>query len=413
MWVRLGLYGLFVGFILHFAFSEAQACSPPRPGIFSVSVFPPDGTKNVPTNARINVRYNYVQGGAFNETFAIRPVGGTNLTVTPQRVSVGNWERRFFFLRGLLQPNTTYEIVTNIQAIPCFFFGGNPGCTTGAPQVLSTFTTGTSDDTKPPTFSGLQSIVPIKSPNVCNNSACCGPYHYHRFDVSWAAATDESENFFVLYNIYRTIDLTKPVLRYVPASRGAQVCSGFYFGQSWDSFRGLPGGYVVRAVDLGDNEETNTKSVTLMDLCSGPEPVVEPSPEPTPEPTSEPISEPSPPDEPMSADMSIEAHSEASMEPTAPEIEIYSEPSQQAEPSNSIEEKSEIQEHSQELFNSADGSFGDSIFNMNETTPELPGDTGCQCNAVAFGGELWLGLLALGVLLVLRKTYAGESPATP
>ncbi|TNE47508.1 MAG: hypothetical protein EP343_19220 [Deltaproteobacteria bacterium] len=405
MFVRNVWFGLIVGLVLCAAHDNAEACSPPRPGILSVSVFPPNGTKNVPTNARINVRYNYVKGGAFSETFSIRPFGGANLAVTPQQVSVGNWERRFFFLKGHLQPNTTYEVVTNIQAIPCFFFGGNPGCTTGSPQVISTFTTGTSDDTKPPSFAGLQSIVPVKSPSVCSNSACCGPYHYHRFDVNWTAGTDETEASFVLYNIYRTIDLSKPVLRYVPQSRGAQVCSGFYFGLSWDSFRGLPGGYVVRAVDLADNEETNTNSVNLVDLCSGPEPVVEPSPEPRPEPSSEPESELSLPEEPHSMDKIMEGPYEPPVEPNSPEPgkEASKEPTPDSEPSNSKEESPTNKEPSGEPPTAAEGTTEDASSSESGTNADWVGNTGCQCNAHSSGGALWWCLMVLLALVVFRR----------
>lgn len=389
--------------------SEAQACSPPRPGISSVSVFPPDGSSNVPTNARINVRYVYVTGGSgLNVDFFIRPTGGSNVTTSVQRVSVSNWERRFFTFPNKLKPSTKYEVVTNIQAIPCSLFG-TPKCATGALRVVSTFTTGNGDDTKAPTFSGLQSITSASGPNVCNNSACCGPYNYHRFDMKWSAGADESGNDFVLYNVYRSIDLNNPVLRYVPKARGAQVCSGFYFGQSWDSFRGLPGDYVVRAVDLANNEETNTVKVRLNDQCGIVEPNPEPKPEPTPEPTPEPVQEPGPADTEAVApevtteppgeptpEMIMEGPFESSQEPA---VEAQTEPVSETVTGNDAgPEKTPGNEP-----NGAESQPTDSS-TPQDVTPANDGDKlqgGCSCSTQSPSGSLFLFALFF-FLFVLR-----------
>ena len=403
----LKLQNMYIVLLSFFTFSMialtipavSSACSPPRPGISNLAVHPPTKTNDVPLNGRIIVRLNRVtwQPNSFREKFEIRPVGGSVLQVTPRLIGRGHWKRYVFTFSKPLKPNTTYEVLTNIQKVPCSFNSGSSTCAAGKSRVISTFQTGTKADNQPPQFKGLKSITPPPKRSVCPNSACCGPYDYGRFSLGWDPATDETSPKHVLYNVYRLPDLKKPLLELVPTAFGIELCSGHFPGERWDNFtmRSFPINYkfVVRAVDLAGNEDTNTISKQLNNLCGKgpkpepkPEPTPEPKPEPQPEPTQEPAKEVPGPQESNQPEENTQTPDEAKTQDETPQTNDAG--TKDTDSSDQAETKDQA------------------VHTDHGQTPEKSA-SGCSCSSTSTS-HTWLFWIGFLVLFGFRRKVRGQ-----
>lgn len=161
-----------------------------------------------------------------------------------------------------LAPNTTYELFDHHPSLPCYPDSGAQ-CEAATVTTFATFTTGSLPDTTPPQFDGLESVLPQASHEVCENSACCGPYIIHRLFLQWKLGGDDRTGEEVAYNVYRDGQLFISLLR-GPSLNGVQFCSG---GGPFGPL--LPAGdYTVRAVDWAGNEDGNGRVHTVPSLCS-------------------------------------------------------------------------------------------------------------------------------------------------
>ncbi len=100
-----------------------------------------------------------------------------------------------------------------------------------------------------------------KSPTVCDNSACCGPYTVYQLSLQWNLGSDDRTSPYLSYNVYRDGKLFIPMVGGDVLS-GAQ-CGGGPYGPD------LPAGtYTVRAVDWAGNEDGNSRVQTVPNLCN-------------------------------------------------------------------------------------------------------------------------------------------------
>jgi hypothetical protein len=238
--------------------TPAGACSPPPP-YSAFGVVPRNGATSVPTN--VKVRINHLLDEPVWREFIIRPVGGEAVAVT--RSELANAFHAWRHVTVLtpdapLAPATTYEIAGKLRP-GCV---GAGDCIAETYQVHATFTTGAGPDTTPPTFAGIRSIVTPER-EVCTTSGCCGPYTGLGFDIDWDEATDDTG--IAAYHIYEG-DRRVSVL----GGGGFALCSGHLQGggPGADFVYAESGRYVVRAVDLAGNEDTNDVGIDLVLDCA-------------------------------------------------------------------------------------------------------------------------------------------------
>ncbi len=236
---------------------SSQACSPPTPGLHGRSTWPLSGATDVPTNARILVRYDGDRSGNGNGSdIELRRRGGGALkaTITLQPGFPTPLRRGFLFLivpETPLLPAMVYE-VWDRQQLGC---DAGPCGPAPAPQAFASFTTGAEPDVTRPVFAG-PAVLTNESASACNHGGCCGYYTGWSFSIKWAEGSDDG-GVPPRYHIY---DLGtesgrrgEPVTSFVYGneSRGFMPCTG---GSDPFSWSGTAGPYTLRAVDLAGHE---------------------------------------------------------------------------------------------------------------------------------------------------------------
>jgi hypothetical protein len=171
-----------------------------------------------------------------------------------------------------LLPNHGYQIADR-RTVPCDH--NQKGCAlTDEPRAFASFTTGTAADTKAPMFSGVASMV-IGRRETCDNSGCCGPYDEVPVVLSWHPGSDDLAGGDLRYNVYYRRDsdpaTVSPVATLVEGTAffGFQTCSvGVVAARSVTAapIETAPGTYMIRAVDWGGNEESNSVGQVLVDV---------------------------------------------------------------------------------------------------------------------------------------------------
>jgi hypothetical protein len=177
----------------------------------------------------------------------VRPVGGSAVVATAaEQRNISNPYLRTYVVSPTapLAPATSYEIASKVKP-SC-----DIDCVSASYELLGTFTTGSGPDTTPPTFAGANAVK-VFDAVICDNTACCGPYTGIPVQVDIGSATDESG--VAAYYIY--VDGQRVS---VYGTRGLAICSGSISGGgAVDWVNAQSGRYVVHAVDLAGNEDTN------------------------------------------------------------------------------------------------------------------------------------------------------------
>jgi hypothetical protein len=240
----------------------ATACSA-LPTIHHREIVPPDGSREVPLNARVVLVHPLSSGLSFSgpgpdlRDIVVRARGGAPVEGAAELVHDPITQRTIIWKpKRALQPNTTYEVLDRIGKVPC-----HTECV-GELGVRATFETGSAVDTTPPAFEGLTGFQ-VGARNRCTSSACCGPYDSVRLDPAFAPARDDHGP--VHYEVYvdgrRVLSFGRPDLR------GEVTCDG---RRSPDgAFVTTVGARVsLRAVDLAGNASVGDVAVTVPSVCT-------------------------------------------------------------------------------------------------------------------------------------------------
>jgi len=174
----------------------AQACSQFR-GKFLMRVFPANGAKDVPTNARVLVEYLmnllWQDAGApyAGQDLQLRDADGTPI---PFDLSPVGPQTGF-----VLQPRQPHAPGAGDEIFDDGSACGASPCTASGQRRISAFVTGAGPDTSAPAFAGLGAVI-MNRLGSCDNSSCCGPYVARKLTLEWQPATDVSPA--LLYNVY-------------------------------------------------------------------------------------------------------------------------------------------------------------------------------------------------------------------
>lgn len=244
---------------------SARACTPLTPGMWRGLLFPADGAREVPLNARVLVSYFHtaVDPASACSDLTLRDPAGAAVPATAEALPPpypGAISETTCLIKptAALGANTRYEVADR-RSLPC---RDEAACAPGALAAFASFVTGAVTDTTPPVFAGLERLAAGQL-DSCEGAACCGPRVVRPYQASWKAATDAVGGGAVLYTVYSR-DLV-PVAR-LGAETGAQlsvVCSGWVGGARITS----PGEYLVRAVDWAGNEDQNLVLHAVSDAC--------------------------------------------------------------------------------------------------------------------------------------------------
>ena len=233
---------------------------------------------SVPLNTGVlfNFRFNASsQGSGIGQStkllanVKIRKKGGKNVDVVVEHGQKGALfdYRAFVWVKPKqpLSPNTAYEVLAPLGKLPCTL---GQSCDLNKLAVVLTFRTGTSADTKAPTFSGVNPLHGTVSSST-EVDTCFGAHKGATFPFTWSPAKDDSSKEHITYNVYESGDLSKPLLRFVSGGvMGWLSCSGGNPKRTWAQIPlQASKSYVVRAIDLSGNEDQNTKSQKVADLC--------------------------------------------------------------------------------------------------------------------------------------------------
>lgn len=232
---------------------DADACSPPAPGVSYRGVVPSEMDAPAPTNAIVEIWYSGDPGEVAREA-QIRPLGGAPVGTSVSRT--GN--RVLVRPAAPLEPSTVYEVLDRVL-VPCVGYGP---CDAAAHAVVGTFTTGTGPDTTPPVFAGLARIE-VLSLDVCESSGCCGPYTAARFLLHLDPGMDDSGH--VRYELHRVGESTP-----LPGSMGYMICSreGLPGAKLPGDFMAMPGDtFFARAIDIAGNVDTNDVQLAVDFSC--------------------------------------------------------------------------------------------------------------------------------------------------
>jgi hypothetical protein len=234
------------------------------------SVQPADGSTAVPLNAEIRIEYAGPTGEVSSldlEDILLRPAGGAPIALevvlrqgAGRAVVVGR-------PAAALAPATVYEILDRWTEGPC---DDDVACIAEDHALVGTFTTGDAADAAPPVFAGLSEVTGGDEPEICDDSACCGPNTSLSFGFVWDPATDETPAGELRYDLYGPGDaLVQPLLPQSSVyARGYRVCSGDLIPNDEDGYFAVePGFYTVRAVDLAGNVDDNEVQVEVLASC--------------------------------------------------------------------------------------------------------------------------------------------------
>ena len=261
---RLGLVVAALATVVAMKAERADACSF-AVGVFERRVIPSNDGVAVPVNAEIRVVYDVWfdidPGGAFDGAVSVRPAGGANIDAAVETVMTD--ARVTLVVRPAvpLEPNTTYEVLDSVS-VPCQNWEPS-NCIDAEASVVATFETGTSADEVAPTFAGLASLGSSTDRSEEFNS--CGEWASVTFSLRWDAATDDSEDDWILYNVYSHDGTLELAYAHSLGAAGEALCDGGHplFSQFW----GQTGEYFVRAVDVAGNEDNNDVRFATK-LCS-------------------------------------------------------------------------------------------------------------------------------------------------
>jgi hypothetical protein len=238
--------------------SRAEACSP-ADGYSLAAMVPADGAGGVPLNAYVRLTYWGDPAGVPTTGFEdviLQPVGGMAVPLTVGTTSLpGAWTITVRPIDPLL-PMTTYQVLSAYKAT-CVTYSD---CTAPGRELVGTFTTGNASDVTPPTFAGIEGVT--TRVEICESSACCGPFRGIAFTFSWTEASDDTG--VVGYRLHKD---GVPI-----ADNGARggmlICSGEdHFVSGGAVFRGS-GTYAVHAFDVAGNEDSNAATLALKLDCA-------------------------------------------------------------------------------------------------------------------------------------------------
>lgn len=240
-----------------FVSREAEACSGPSGTLSLIDFHPRDAATNVPLNAQLFLTYS--GNASAEQKVAARDVvlkaqGGAEVALTAQELAGANRLVLQVVLKpgAELSPNTLYEVRSRVSASGCI------DCSAESPELIATFTTGTTRDETAPTFAGLTG-VDLQDEESCGDSGCCGPYEGRWTSLQFTEPTDPN---LVGLRIYRDSTSNAPLT--IRGRRGFIVCGGNVTSTSlYGDFVLSPGSYFVRAIDLAGNEDGNTVSMQL------------------------------------------------------------------------------------------------------------------------------------------------------
>jgi len=232
---------------------DAGACT--GPGALRLSsVWPPDGTPDVPANVRFVVSYagvaTFAEQSIAMRALEIRPAGGG----TPVPVLVNDLEGggRLVVLVGVhpvadLEEGKDYELAGRIA--PCT--DGSGMCPIEpTPVVIARFHTQAADHTAP-VFAGATGVT--GTPVVCEGACSCTAHTGAQVSFTVAAPAEPV--------LYAFREVGKPAVVGLGAASAYGECtgSGPYFGPRVT----LGAKYVVRAVDRAGNEDDNQREVLV------------------------------------------------------------------------------------------------------------------------------------------------------
>lgn len=233
----------------------ARACSILR-GLQLGSVWPEDGSQDVPANVRFVVTYYgqplFAEDSIAMRALEIRPAGG-GAAVPVLVTDVAAVARPLRFLLSVqpaadLEAGKDYELLGRIVKNSC---GG--GCPIEpTPVPIARFRTAPADH-EAPTFAGATGLM--TGVEWCDSDACCGARDGYVVYFTKDAASEPA-----LYAVYA-------------AGSTAMIALGeveLFYSCSGNSIHGMPlapGEYVVRAVDRAGNEDTNQRRVKVELRC--------------------------------------------------------------------------------------------------------------------------------------------------
>ena len=239
----------------------------------SISTVPASNATGVPLNAIIRVRDLVLDRSTV--VAELVSVGGAGVELTLLRD-----EESPYFVGTLGTPlagDTVYELRLTWE-LYCEFMLGDFRCDeeppVGGSIAITSFRTGTATDEASPVIGSGTASLTFGTSDVCDNSACCGPYDQRLIlvdDSGWEAADDAG---IAGYHLYRDGEL---VAGYLPAPLSfpygpRQTCSGRVQGLP-GSPRTVsldPGTYYVVAEDYLGNLSEPSQTVVLGDGCTGP-----------------------------------------------------------------------------------------------------------------------------------------------
>ena len=237
----------------------ADACTPPGP-IRLDSVWPPDGSSDVPANVRFVVSYSgvatFAEQSIAMRALEIRPVGGG--AAVPVLVNDLEGAGRLVVLVGV-RPVSDLEVGKDYELL-----GRIVRCTDGSgmcpieptPVAIARFHTQAADHT-PPVFAGATGVT--GTPVVCEGACSC---QAHTGSQVTFTVTPPAEP--VLYT-FREVGKTEVAGLGTVGAYGACTGSDPYVGPRVT----LGAKYVVRAVDRAGNEDDNQREVLVDINCPG------------------------------------------------------------------------------------------------------------------------------------------------
>ncbi len=238
---------------------EADACSPPMPGI-ARTMAPASKATGVPRSAKVRLHYRATGSVALpaNKVPRLLDAAGKELPTLVEEVL--NAHERIFVLSPK-SPLPAGAVITvkdwlGTTSNFCSQFGGANQCV-DAEVTAGTFTVGTAIDEKAPTFAGLTGFK--ADWDACDNSACCGPYAGYRVKLAWQAATDDQGDKHVRYRVLRHTTSGKVTVGAWLQSAVGATSGGFLAGTA---NLGLlaDGTYEVCAADQSGNETCGATS---------------------------------------------------------------------------------------------------------------------------------------------------------
>ena len=257
----------------------ARACTASPPLYSTRTVLPSDGAVGVATNARVLVVYYWEPLNA--DSPRLRTSGGDEVAASVALLAVPQGKPDTYLIQPNepLQPNTSYQVLSQIATLPCggtakpypyaplcnppsdggvvAYDGGETGGGGSKLTVVSTFTTGAGPDTAAPVFPG--NLTHTSQQQRCDNGACCGPYNGYLVTFNWQNPVDSSPVYYELSQGGSPVLFDFDSLN--PASSSTSSVSGQFFctKDGWimgTSFSGVAGDYSLVAVDLAGNRST-------------------------------------------------------------------------------------------------------------------------------------------------------------